>query len=336
MSLSSLIHNREDIRDGFRARILRPQIKFGRALQAAPRTTNYRIVGTAFDYLLRFLTKRMNPHAKTSPWVAEQGVRRIGVPRGALDGDALAEIYTNPERQKAETYLRKATRHYEVFLKNGRVTEELLLSALRLAHLDVAIRAGPDRVDWFALESLNSDDVADLMALLALVDERAFTTTHTCILNPTFGAASALVGGADADLILDDCMVDVKTTKEPRLDIRDFYQLVGYYLLLGLGGLGRDEAETHQPQVTSLGIYFSRFGYLWKVRVEDAVPESAVPELTKWFVETACPSKQGRAKLVRMFCGPLARHLIDDTKSADRSVIKVKRTLRAVSKVKKG
>lgn len=335
MSLYSFIHNREDVREGFRERVLRPLVKFDRPLQAAPRTTNYRIVGTAFDYLLRFFLERVNPHANASIWVAEQGVRRIGLPQGELDGDALAEIDANPERQRAEAYLRDAKSNYEVFLRTGQLTEALLLSALRLAHLDVIIRAGPDRVDWVALESLNPEDVVDLKALLALVDERTFKTTHTCILNPTFGAASALVGGADADLILDDCLVDVKTTKEPRLDIRDFYQLVGYYLLLGLGGLGSHDAESQQPQVASLGIYFSRFGYLWKVPVEEVVPESVVLELTKWFVETACPPKQSRAKFVRSFRGPLAKHLIDEKKNNKPKTTKSKRASRAISKVKK-
>jgi len=41
----------------------------------------------------------------------------------------------------------------------------------------------------------------DLEAMLALVKPRLFRAQRRCILNPTFGSASALVGGADADLI---------------------------------------------------------------------------------------------------------------------------------------
>ena len=37
--------------------------------------------------------------------------------------------------------------------------------------------------------------------------------SEKCYLNPTFGDASNLVGGADADIILDDMLIDIKTTK---------------------------------------------------------------------------------------------------------------------------
>ena len=63
------------------------------------------------------------------------------------------------------------------------------------------------------------------------------------ILNPTF-AGSPDVGGADADLILDDCLVEFKTTIKDEIEkVRTLYQLIGYSLLdyddeFGLGRLG--------------------------------------------------------------------------------------------------
>lgn len=325
MSLYSLIHDREYIRDGFRARVRRPEVKLERPLLAPPLTTNYRIVGAAFDYLLRFLLQRLNPCARTRSWVAEHGVWGISALQHGeydLDENRLI-IHEHPKQKKAESYLRDARREYDAYLKSGRVTDKLLSATLRLAHLDVAVRAGPEKVDWRALQSLSPDDISDLRALVRLVDERTFTTAHTCILNPTFSVASSLVGGADADLILDDCLVDIKTTKEPRLDIRDFYQLIGYWLLIGLGGIDGAEHKFKQHDISSLGIYFSRFGYLWKVPVEQVLPPCVVPDLTRWFVRTAGSSNPRRLELARAFHGPLARHLAIPTKAKRKQEVEV-------------
>lgn len=50
------------------------------------------------------------------------------------------------------------------------------------------------------------------------------------IANPTF-LGSSDVGGADADLIVDDRLIEIKTTKRKSLDRVTAYQLVGYLLL---------------------------------------------------------------------------------------------------------
>jgi len=50
------------------------------------------------------------------------------------------------------------------------------------------------------------------------------------VLNPTF-AGSGLIGGADADFIVERCLVEVKTTIDPVLRSLLVYQLLGYVLL---------------------------------------------------------------------------------------------------------
>lgn len=309
MSLSSIIHDRKAIRDGLRARVVEPPIRF-EAIKAPPLTTNYRIVGTAFDYLLRFFLERINSVAQTSRWGAEAGVERIGTSKYVydLDHNTLSNK-VGRQRRKADTYINQARREHQAYLKSGRVTDKLLLAALRLAYLDVAYRASPDRIDWAHLESPDAKDVTDLRALLTLVNEPSFRATRTCLLSPTFGAASKLVGSAEADLLLDDCLIDIKTTKNPRLDVRDFFQLIGYYLLHGFDGIHCDDSKTTAHKINSLAIYFSRYGYLWKVPVEEVLPPDSVRDTAKWFFESVCPSKSQRHKYLHDFHGSLARHL---------------------------
>lgn len=69
----------------------------------------------------------------------------------------------------------------------------------------------------------------------------------SAVLNPTF-AGSRDVGGADADLILDGCLVDVKATINPRVDPLWLYQLLGYVLL--------DYPDEYR--LRTVGIYLAR------------------------------------------------------------------------------
>lgn len=308
MSLTSIIRDRADIREGLRARIVRPALKLGE-IKAPPLTANYGIVATAFDYLLRFRLQRLNKHAQASLWAAEQGVDMIGAEEHVYDLDAgrLSTKVTR-HRRKADGYIAEARQAHDAYLKNGALGDGLLVACLRLAYLDVALRVGPDRIDWKGVEAPDKRDVADLRALLALVDEARFTSKRLCLLNPTFGLASNLVGGADADILLDDCLIDVKNTKDPHLDSRDFFQLVGYCLLNGYAGVSCAGKTTAQP-INRLALYFSRYGHFWECQVDEVLPEKARPEIARWFFDSVCRSKAVRTSCLKGFAGPFAKHL---------------------------
>ncbi len=307
MSLRSLIRDNAEVRQGFSSRVLRPQAKIDRGLQAPPLTANNQIVGTSFEYLLRFFLQRLNPPARDTGWVAERGVELIGLGPGAAPGSDVPTISRHSKRLKAAAYLAHAKRQQRAYVQSGEVTEDLLVAVHRLALLDAAYRVGPERVDWHAMGYLNPDDAADLKAMLQLMDEKTFRASRLCLLKPRLAAAE-LVGGADPDVILDGCIVDVKTGRDARIDVRDFYQLVGYYLLVGLGGVSRPDRAPEQFPITSLGIYLARFGQLWKVPVREILPPASVPGLVAWFVETACSADKSRLELLPALSGPLAAH----------------------------
>jgi len=71
------------------------------------------------------------------------------------------------------------------------------------------------------------------------------------VLNPSF-AGSEYVGGADADLILDHRLVEIKTTVDARLDQNWLLQLLGYVLL----------DWDDQYAIDGLGVLFARQGAL--------------------------------------------------------------------------
>ena len=78
------------------------------------------------------------------------------------------------------------------------------------------------------------------------------------ILNPTF-MGSAYVGGADADLVVDSCLIDIKTSTFPQMKAEYLHQLAGYLLL-------DFDDKLH---IASLGIYMARQGVLFTWSISD-------------------------------------------------------------------
>lgn len=109
-----------------------------------------------------------------------------------------------------------------------------------------------------------------------------FKAKRTCVLNPTFGSASELVGGADTDLLIDRTLIDIKTSKhlEMRRDV--FNQLVGYYCLSRIGGV-----DGFRGKVNAVAIYYARYGLLYRLPVSSFVGRRRFPVLLKWFKERA-------------------------------------------------
>ncbi len=109
--------------------------------------------------------------------------------------------------------------------------------------------------------------LADLAALsYGFYDRFADWLTDLVTLNPTF-AGSADVGGADADLILDGCLLDIKATVNPKLDQGWLLQLLGYTLL------DYDDAY----RIDRLGIYLARQRHLMAWPLEAVLDGIAGP-----------------------------------------------------------
>ena len=103
--------------------------------------------------------------------------------------------------------------------------------------------------------------VADLVSLCgAAVIELSQQFDKPMIANPTF-LGSNDVGGADADLIVDNCLIDIKTTKSRSLDRETAYQLVGYLLL----------DYKNEYHIERLGFYMSRIPAFISWPVDDAI-----------------------------------------------------------------
>jgi hypothetical protein len=275
MSLTSFIETKK-VRERCAQEFEKPRLVRNREMLAPPLTKNYSMVGTAFDYLLRFYLKRLNPGARTQAWIAEIGVTY-------LKGEG--KLYA-----VACDKMRQAKRDYAVYLKRGEFSDELICSAIFLAKMDSVYRVPMFHpVFRVGLEGIkfrkkflqvDNQDVADLRQLVSLLPSNTFRAKRVCILNPTFGKASMLVGGADADFVIDDMLIEVKTTKRHELQRNHFNQLIGYYCL---HQIGRIKGAPKNYKILRFGVYYSRFGYLWTLDAKDVIHEKKFRPFLKWF-----------------------------------------------------
>jgi hypothetical protein len=152
--------------------------------------------------------------------------------------------------------------------------------AIRLGKLDDMSRAG--RFDPM-FELVAQKDVEDLLAMLAITPFESLLHDKVLLLNPTFGEASRLVGGADTDLIAGDMLVDFKTTKADSMDGKNLDQLLGYFLL----ARRERQAQKTFPEIKRLALYFCRHAHLWSLNADTWTAHPDFPEVEQWFFKQA-------------------------------------------------
>lgn len=271
MSLTAFVA-RKPVKEAMQRAFVKPRLGVRCELLAPPLTRHYSLVGGAFDYLLRFAAERLNPGAIAGRWIAEHVLPFV-------PADAYPDFV-----RAAEAAVVRARDQQTAYLRTGRASRALLESTLKLAKLDTIYRTGVVDLVASTFDVIDPADVDDLAALLRLVDPADFRAEAVCVCNPTFGRASALVGGADGDLALDDLLIDVKTTSKCALPQETFHQLIGYYALACLGGIAGLPPEHH---ITRLGLYFARHGVLHVIPVDEIVDPETWPGFLAWFEQQA-------------------------------------------------
>jgi hypothetical protein len=294
MSLTMFV-SRPEVVAKFRP--LRPKLPrtINAALKVAPRTKRHSLVGTAFDYLLRFEIQRRAPHAISRPWIAECVPDRIWAPGNYLllslgsgpiewgppeEMEAAAKEVSGRMRAVVEKAKAAVAAHGKKSAPALPEQADLAAHAIRLAKLDVVSRARPPDLTF---EDADPEDVQDLIDLLAVVPWGELVHDKVLVLNPTFGESSSLVDGADADLIAGDTLIDLKTTKTGTVTAEALDQLLGYFLL----ARNQRRSDPAFPEIKRLGVYFCRHGHVW---AQDASLWTSHPdfgELEKWFFNHA-------------------------------------------------
>lgn len=226
---------------------------------------SFGLTGTAFDYLARmkiireFGTSEIAVHRRR--WLSEDIRRRFKEEPESFRYPILDdEIWI--------AHLRKAHASADQYLRGEGCLSCLTLNVQFMAHADLLVR-NSGAFEPFFQPSMNI--AHELECLLELFDPPSlFHPKSSIILNPTF-ELSPNVGGADADLIVDDRLVDFKTSKRLEVTKGHLLQVIGYKALADLGGVDVGD-NISKTAINSIGIYFARFNALFEVAISDLFP----------------------------------------------------------------
>ena len=252
----------------------------------------YPLIGTVLDYRLRFYFPQIGRHSSIKNLVCYAGAARAC--GGTIVYNSADEVqrFIPPTEKRFERFEENALEanvlldffvNLEVLLRRlapaqrrlERADEDMLQRyCVVMAALEVFFRIGYDRRSIL----LAPEPKATLGELLAAAEDAWIDDLRTLswnfydkftpllfqpsCLNPTFDG-SGFVGGADADLIVDGCLVDIKTTINPMQDADWIYQILGYVLL-----------DWHdENHIQEVAVYLSRQSCLLRWPLDDLLSE---------------------------------------------------------------
>ncbi|HHY28629.1 MAG TPA: hypothetical protein GX523_18175 [Desulfitobacterium dehalogenans] len=252
------------------------------------------LIGTAFDYVARaVLAKKLGRVNITleKMLVAEKGLHSFaGLSKYRIPRLLTKNPIVNEERiigqeivfkksKEIQRYLQQefdlSVKVRERFIDGSETLSNFIQRSIFLARLDEAYRCGSVHIadEYFRLKkqptyfsqyaTIDNNQIADNLYKMALVFQEIIEqqSYSYAILNPEFGHYSRFLSGADADFIVDDLLVDIKTGDKLRYVGDDFTQLFAYAAMARAIGL----------KVNKVAIYFARFGYFALINVEDPI-----------------------------------------------------------------
>lgn len=257
-SLAGFLKQTPAAREAIRA-ALRPSLPSppDGPLRCPPLGANAGLVGTAFDTALRFLVHGLNPQLLT------------------VTGFTVARLAAfDLERHVVMALVNEAEASLADLVQGNPLTAQHARAAVVLASLEVVVGTGR----FQELVGVVPDAAwRDVLALLEAVPPTLFQAQRQVVIGPTFSAAER-IGGADADLLLDQRLVEVKATRHLTLQSSYVQQLVTYLVLERLGGI----TGSREP-VRELAVYFARYGLMQVFHIRELFRPGGLPLLVGWF-----------------------------------------------------
>ena len=284
-----------DAFDKFAAKIRTPKEFKGRPILVHDSGGPKGLAGTAFDYMVRIEIARVFHQSDVvvhqQEWISEL-IRKKIWDRDNEDDEGTFCIdhpyFWRPQLDEAH-----AAAH--AYIKGNGCALCLATQTQYMAQADFLYRTRFDFDDYF---NASGRVAQELTALLKHFDpQKLFNPQQKVILNPHF-ALSDKVDGADGDLIVDDRLIDFKTTKRLSFSKSYLMQLTGYAVLHDLGGTKIDSGIDQSP-IKQIGVYFSRHDALVEIPLDELFPDNGYEQFKAIFedeMNTRAAERQRKLK----------------------------------------
>jgi len=126
----------------------------------------------------------------------------------------------------------------------------------------------------YMLREVDTAIVADVQTLSRMFVERQqllIKNANKIVLGRALDGSADVIGGADFDLIIDGCLLELKTSLRPKVTTDILRQLVGYWLL--------DYDDKYH--IDTVGVLLMRHGHLQHFNVRELLGTSIPPEVLR-------------------------------------------------------
>ncbi|RQG90881.1 hypothetical protein [Natrarchaeobius chitinivorans] len=281
------------VRDKISTEYPNPGADVDAELQVIHVSYEHSLLGQAFDYLIRFWLEHQHsevhdPHTGRldRDWThALEYTRSHFTPAWEQPGESGSD-----DREPRNTALERAKKKHEQFRETGMNANDVIDAALVYSGLDLNVGFEDGTIE---ANSFEDDVVSELQDLFHLFREQDTLLGDSVILSPDFGQRSFILEG-HGDFIVDQTLIDVKTTEDPAFKPEYWRQLLAYYVLndihreLVAAEVDSRSADVPYPDLTSVGVYFARFGELQTIDVDEYLqPRDEYERFRAWFVDRA-------------------------------------------------
>lgn len=177
------------------------------------------------------------------------------------------------------------------YVQTGMNTEGVVKSAL----INAGWKPSESVHSWIDRNAFEEDVLNEMEALFTLLREQEWTNGETVFEKPSFGNYRHILRG-EGDFIVDDLLIDIKTTKNPSFTNAFWRQLLMYYVVNDIQRVlyesgwrpGKEPFEGKYPEINRMGIYFARFGELKAVDLDEVIDDwNHYKEFRAWIVDRA-------------------------------------------------
>lgn len=221
--------------------------------------SNSGLIGTAFDYIARWLVAQKVNFLKENSYtnlVAEAGMNKSKIVANRMGLD-IEEVYN------------EGIQCCKQFVNGEHNKSKLIETAILFAKFEIIYRAIPrpfiqqelEKLSW--IEEEIYEDLENLFDVFKtnMIESGLVNEDSSVVYNPTFGDVSRLCGGADADIYIDGILYDFKCTRQCGYRWTDISQIFGYFLLANIAKKNNDpDNKLKSHEIDKIALYRARYG----------------------------------------------------------------------------